>query len=145
MSWAVCSIACRSKVLFKIFGSSVSLLVPTQSAADYIGPSSPSTSVVSYFRSERNPETFASFWISFVDQSIATMGRFLDNLMKKRFEENKPRALQADIRMISGCEDSQTSADVSNVGYVEVSNTNMPWTVMFCCCVVFINQSPLKF
>ena len=41
--------------------------------------------------------------------------RFLHHLKKKRFEENKPKALKADIRMISGCEDSQTSADVSNV------------------------------
>lgn len=31
------------------------------------------------------------------------------------FEKDKPKALQADIRMISGCEDSQTSADVSDV------------------------------
>lgn len=31
--------------------------------------------------------------------------------LRKRFEEQKPRSLQADVRMISGCEDSQTSAD----------------------------------
>jgi len=31
------------------------------------------------------------------------------------FEANKPAALKKDIRMISGCEDAQTSADVSNV------------------------------
>jgi hypothetical protein len=31
--------------------------------------------------------------------------------LRKRFEEQKPAALAADVRMISGCEDSQTSAD----------------------------------
>jgi len=31
------------------------------------------------------------------------------------FEEQKPAGLRKDIRMISGCEDAQTSADVSNV------------------------------
>jgi hypothetical protein len=35
--------------------------------------------------------------------------------MKKELEEHKPRELKTDIRMISGCEDDQTSADVSNV------------------------------
>jgi len=40
---------------------------------------------------------------------------FLDNAKRRAFEENKPEALAADIRMISGCEDCQTSADVSNV------------------------------
>ena len=33
----------------------------------------------------------------------------------RAFEEDKPDALRKDIRMISGCEDAQTSADVSNV------------------------------
>ncbi|KAL3931371.1 MAG: hypothetical protein SGARI_004225 [Bacillariaceae sp.] len=57
------------------------------------------------------------------------MGRFLRK-MKARFnkpkiedqesatrdfEDNKPDNLKNDIRMISGCEDAQTSADVSNV------------------------------
>lgn len=33
------------------------------------------------------------------------------------FEDNKPGSMRyKDIRMISGCEDAQTSADVSNVG-----------------------------
>eukprot|EP00339_Tiarina_fusa_P026820 CAMPEP_0117008776 /NCGR_PEP_ID=MMETSP0472-20121206/8161_1 /TAXON_ID=693140 ORGANISM="Tiarina fusus, Strain LIS" /NCGR_SAMPLE_ID=MMETSP0472 /ASSEMBLY_ACC=CAM_ASM_000603 /LENGTH=334 /DNA_ID=CAMNT_0004710893 /DNA_START=72 /DNA_END=1076 /DNA_ORIENTATION=+ len=31
------------------------------------------------------------------------------------YEENKPDVMKKDIRMISGCEDAQTSADVSNV------------------------------
>mmetsp|Transcript_2465 Transcript_2465/g.3628 ORF Transcript_2465/g.3628 Transcript_2465/m.3628 type:complete len:335 (+) Transcript_2465:81-1085(+) len=63
------------------------------------------------------------------------MGRFLRKLRKRleetvqeqlapddeqtaraAFEENKPDAMKNDIRMISGCEDAQTSADVSNVG-----------------------------
>jgi hypothetical protein len=43
------------------------------------------------------------------------MGRFMDSLKRKAFEDNKPKVLQSDIRMISGCEDHQTSADVSNV------------------------------
>jgi hypothetical protein len=34
---------------------------------------------------------------------------------QRAFEDNKPDALKNDIRMISGCEDKQTSADVSNV------------------------------
>lgn len=68
------------------------------------------------------------------------MGRFLKKLFKKiedkvneevnkasgagggqksardTFEEKKPDAMRNDIRMISGCDDHQTSADVSNVG-----------------------------
>lgn len=40
---------------------------------------------------------------------------FLNDRQRQEFEENKPKALQADIWMISGCEDKQTSADVSNV------------------------------
>lgn len=56
------------------------------------------------------------------------MGRFLRKLKNKiqqkiddqssaraAFEERKPDAMKNDIRMISGCEDAQTSADVSNV------------------------------
>ncbi len=31
------------------------------------------------------------------------------------YEANKPQELRKDIRMISGCQDKQTSADVSNV------------------------------
>ena len=34
---------------------------------------------------------------------------------QRAFEENKPDALKNDVRMISGCDDHQTSADVSNV------------------------------
>ena len=37
--------------------------------------------------------------------------RFLSRQIQTRFEEEKPKELRADIRMISGCEDSQTSAD----------------------------------
>jgi hypothetical protein len=41
---------------------------------------------------------------------------FLRRKLRERFEEKKPAALKAaDIMMISGCEDVQTSADVSNV------------------------------
>jgi hypothetical protein len=43
------------------------------------------------------------------------MGRFLDRIKQRAFEDKKPKKLKADIRMISGCEDTQTSADVSNV------------------------------
>jgi metacaspase-1 len=40
--------------------------------------------------------------------------RFLDEQERQAFEQNKPQALQADIWLVSGCEDRQTSADVSN-------------------------------
>eukprot|EP00538_Stauroneis_constricta_P013629 CAMPEP_0119552190 /NCGR_PEP_ID=MMETSP1352-20130426/5255_1 /TAXON_ID=265584 /ORGANISM="Stauroneis constricta, Strain CCMP1120" /LENGTH=317 /DNA_ID=CAMNT_0007598383 /DNA_START=66 /DNA_END=1019 /DNA_ORIENTATION=+ len=50
------------------------------------------------------------------------MGRFLRRIRKRfeesqkeKFEEEKPAVARKDIRMISGCEDAQTSADVSNV------------------------------
>ena len=33
----------------------------------------------------------------------------------EQFERSKPAELKKDIRMISGCQDKQTSADVSNV------------------------------
>ena len=36
-------------------------------------------------------------------------------MTKDEFEETKPDELRKDIRMISGCQDTQTSADVSNV------------------------------
>jgi hypothetical protein len=36
---------------------------------------------------------------------------FLARAIRKQFEERKPPELKADIRMISGCEDRQTSAD----------------------------------
>lgn len=45
---------------------------------------------------------------------------FLDKIKQREFEANKPQALKADIRMISGCEDHQTSADVSNVSEFEL-------------------------
>ena len=42
---------------------------------------------------------------------------FLNDEQRHVFEQNMPRELQhADIWMISGCQDSQTSADISNVG-----------------------------
>lgn len=37
-------------------------------------------------------------------------------ITRDQFEESKPDEMRKDIRMISGCEDVQTSADVSNVG-----------------------------
>lgn len=40
---------------------------------------------------------------------------FLRRALRDTFEQEKPPQLRADIRMISGCCDSQTSADVSNV------------------------------
>ena len=36
-------------------------------------------------------------------------------LTRETYEESKPDELRKDIRMISGCADHQTSADVSNV------------------------------
>lgn len=46
-----------------------------------------------------------------VQQSMAVE----PNEARDIFEEKKPDDLRKDIRMISGCEDAQTSADVSNV------------------------------
>lgn len=40
---------------------------------------------------------------------------YLTDKQRQEFEQKKPKAMQADIWMISGCEDRQTSADVSNV------------------------------
>jgi hypothetical protein len=40
---------------------------------------------------------------------------FLRRILREQFVEKKPAELKADIMMISGCEDVQTSADVSNV------------------------------
>ncbi len=37
------------------------------------------------------------------------------NVTQADYEANKPQELRKDIRMISGCQDKQTSADVSNV------------------------------
>jgi hypothetical protein len=45
---------------------------------------------------------------------------FLGSNLRERFEENKPRGLTGDIRMISGCDDHQTSADIANVDAFEV-------------------------
>lgn len=36
---------------------------------------------------------------------------FLSRSIQERFEAQKPSGLKADILMISGCEDAQTSAD----------------------------------
>lgn len=36
---------------------------------------------------------------------------FLARAIKEQFEAKKPPELKADIRMISGCDDHQTSAD----------------------------------
>lgn len=38
------------------------------------------------------------------------------------FDQKAEQAIPADIRMISGCQDSQTSADVSNVGNFQLPN-----------------------
>lgn len=47
---------------------------------------------------------------------IIIMSYFLNDQERQAFEENVPKELQqADIWMISGCEDRQTSADVSSV------------------------------
>jgi len=42
-------------------------------------------------------------------------GNDCGEMTKDRFEKDKPDELRKDIRMISGCQDKQTSADVSNV------------------------------
>jgi hypothetical protein len=41
---------------------------------------------------------------------------FLSRSLREKFEEENSSSLKAVIRMFSGCEDHQTSADVSNVG-----------------------------
>jgi hypothetical protein len=51
---------------------------------------------------------------------------FLLRKLRERFEEKKPRGLTGDIRMISGCEDHQTSADISNVAAFEVRIVTAP-------------------
>jgi hypothetical protein len=58
-------------------------------------------------------DSIVQYCFSFLTLPL-TMG-FLRRKLRERFEEKKPRGLTADIRMISGCEDAQTSADVSNV------------------------------
>lgn len=55
-------------------------------------------------------------------------------LTKEAFEESKPDELRKDIRMISGCADHQTSADVSNV-----SNFCLPGE--FSCCLLLLDAA----
>ena len=43
-------------------------------------------------------------------------GRAAKDQVMRAFGDDKPKILKSDIMMISGCEDHQTSADVSNVG-----------------------------
>lgn len=54
-------------------------------------------------------------------KSVLGDDRDSEPLTKEAFEESKPDELRKDIRMISGCADHQTSADVSNV-----SNFQLP-------------------
>jgi hypothetical protein len=37
---------------------------------------------------------------------------FIRRQIREKFEENKPKALQTDIRMISGCEDAVSTLDI---------------------------------
>mmetsp|Transcript_9029 Transcript_9029/g.13610 ORF Transcript_9029/g.13610 Transcript_9029/m.13610 type:complete len:342 (+) Transcript_9029:81-1106(+) len=43
-----------------------------------------------------------------------------EQMTKSQYEESKPDELRKDVRMISGCQDKQTSADVSNVEQFEL-------------------------
>jgi hypothetical protein len=56
----------------------------------------------------KSKSRYSQRWFDRLD--IASMG-FLARAIRKQFEERKPPELKADIRMISGCEDRQTSAD----------------------------------
>ncbi|GKY92890.1 hypothetical protein MPSEU_000258100 [Mayamaea pseudoterrestris] len=47
---------------------------------------------------------------------------FLSRAIADQFEKAKPAELDVDIRMISGCDDHQTSADVSNVKNFKLPN-----------------------
>ena len=49
-------------------------------------------------------------------QIIATMSNTDHNGDLLSFDEQAEEAIPADVRMISGCHDEQTSADVNNVG-----------------------------
>jgi Caspase domain len=52
------------------------------------------------------------------------MAYFLNDQERQQFEANEPPELKrADIWMISGCEDRQTSADVSNVGHFQLPDS----------------------
>jgi Caspase domain len=52
------------------------------------------------------------------------MAYFLNDQERLEFEQNEPPELKrADIWMISGCEDRQTSADVSNVGSFQLPDS----------------------
>ena len=42
--------------------------------------------------------------------------------MADTFDQKAEQAIPAEVRMISGCADSQTSADVSNVGSFQLPN-----------------------
>ena len=42
--------------------------------------------------------------------------------MADSFDQKAEQAIPAEVRMISGCADSQTSADVSNVGNFQLPN-----------------------
>lgn len=48
---------------------------------------------------------------------------FLDDQDRQAFEANKPQSLHADIWMVSGCEDRQTSADVSNTATFQLPDS----------------------
>ena len=50
---------------------------------------------------------------------------FLNEQERAMYEQNAPRELrQADIWMVSGCEDRQTSADVSNTKTFQLPDSN---------------------
>ena len=56
-------------------------------------------------------------------QPYARPAGVLSEEERQKFEANQPEALkQADIWMISGCEDKQTSADISNVNSFQLPN-----------------------
>ena len=56
-----------------------------------------------------------------------------------KFEAEKPDAMKKNVRMISGCEDTQTSADVSNVQSFSLPDPAGTYTILWCCCSVRVS------
>ena len=55
-------------------------------------------------------------------------------MSKEEYENTKPDELKKDIRMISGCHDKQTSADVSNVSSFQLPDPAGEYGMCVCIC-----------
>lgn len=60
-------------------------------------------------------EKFGSAAAGMIPGGLGGGGGTGHKVTQDEYETNKPQELRKDIRMISGCQDKQTSADVSNV------------------------------